>query len=80
MDDCAMSANQSAVVHIRGHDFTVTFTPKDDELPELIRLGLGEYPDVDKFSEAYIEHGNDKHRARRYASVRAAADIGKVMP
>lgn len=41
----AVSAHQTAAVHVRGHDFTVDFLPVTDKLPTLIRLWLPEYPD-----------------------------------
>lgn len=45
MDDCAMSAHQTATVHVRGHDFTVDYLPVRGALPTIIRLWLSDYFD-----------------------------------
>ena len=34
----------------------------------------------ERMREVFADHGGDKNRARRYASLRAAAVIGKAMP
>jgi len=40
-----MSAHQTAVVHVRSHEFTVDFLPNKGALPTVLRLWLGDYPD-----------------------------------
>lgn len=49
-------------------------------LPEGVLVGTRtSKPDIDYF-ETFGQHNNDKQVARRYAGVRAAAEIGKAMP